>query len=406
MTDLVKGASQLKGSLQKLQLISSLERLSKLDKQKPGFQDESEQSSLHLNRHFLPDKFKLHPLYQGWLKFPTSSDRSDSAAGLQTRCIENPDIKFEQFIKTFRPLLLQLFHNFQLGQDLLRGLDKVDFLPAGKRSLFGASADYSKEKSRICINPEESTPFLFAKLMHELTHALNDTSRTLLKSFNQKIKEWNQVSSLVEASETLLYDFESNFNDSEQNLPDTDSMMESFRSQSKIDLKSVMNLLSSKKQAYKDPKTQIRQHSSLFVSWHEAVLKKKSENQALIESRKKLDQERFIDEHRAYLIEYQAAVFLVQESPEFYCRLWAPSFAKGRPALYYETYRSLEEKFFDGKFSEWLADLYTNKSNSYMPESIYIYQNGKNQNIILPDLLKIISTLFPAIKPPVQKDKH
>ena len=395
LKELISASQGLKDHPVKFPLLSNLSRLEKLEKHHTDFQLLSEQSSLFLNEHSLSEDLKRRLLFKSWVKFPAISDRSTTATGLRTPCIEKPDPKFKQYMKTILPLLRELFRDFKQGQGLLQGLDQVDFFPAGSQTMFGATADYSKEKSRICINPEESTPFLVSKIMHELTHALNIRSRTLLKSFNQKIQEWNQVSSLTENAEQKLYDFEAHIKDDAKNPPDTDSIMDSFRTRTKADEKDFLKVLRSKKEAYKKPEPRIQEHAKIFQEWHQTIVNKKTKNQELLEARKNLDQERFIDEHRAYLIEYQSALFLVKQDPQFYCRLWAPSYAKGRPALFYETYLSLEKKFTEGQFSSWLADLYTEKSKSYMPESVYQFQSGKNTKIIRADLLKIIRDELP-----------
>lgn len=100
--------------------------------------------------------------------------------------------------------------------------------------------------------------------------------------------------------------------------------------------------------------------------------KKSKSGRALIDLRVALDQERFLDELRAYAVDVHAARALIATSKDAFCQLWIPSYQVGRPVLFPNSYAALERRFASGEIVSWVAALYTFRMRSYLSESLFV----------------------------------
>jgi hypothetical protein len=128
------------------------------------------------------------------------------------------------------------------------------------------------------------------------------------------------------------------------------------------------------------------QQARLLNAWFLALeATKKAKAEAII-ARNRLDVERFIDEHRAYAAGLKSAWSLVKDYPDYFCRVWVPSYQEKKPVRFYQAFTKLEAQFSDGSFSEWLGNEYTFVATNYLQTSLY--KSGEKGQGLKPDVLR------------------
>jgi hypothetical protein len=102
------------------------------------------------------------------------------------------------------------------------------------------------------------------------------------------------------------------------------------------------------------------------------MAKQKVERQELIKARVAYDIERFYDEIRGYAVEVLTARAVIASAPDYFCRLWVPSFRFGLPFRFATPTSAHERRFKDGTQVAWVAEVYTFETGSYLEESLYV----------------------------------
>lgn len=357
-----------------------LQAFASLRQKQAGFQDQSEKLSLLLNEILLSKKRRgfTKSFWNLWSNFSSSNKRAPSGLGKAKACLNGKDAQFTFFISKLKPVLFQFLKENPTFVEELNFFAKVKFAPAGAKTYFGATTDRTTENPRVCINPEEAVPYLFPKIIHELSHAKSELLEKLNSRYKSLLGEIKNLQGQLEDVENLLFDFEDNLKEQYVDAFEADALMPwlskmNYKSQSLLQqgLKDRIGNL----QIYKS--SSYERHSKLLFSLYEITAK----NSALLVRyklfRKKFDRSRYLDEHVAYIKEYLAAVSLSEKDPDFFCRLWVPSYQYARPVRFFETYLDLEKRLFEGGFSQWLAEVYTFETKSYEVDSLFLQMKGK-----------------------------
>ena len=349
----------------------------------PSLQEKSESLSHFLNELYnnsKSDPTKKSSLYNLWLKYNSPNKRSSLGIGRSDRCIQGLDSNFKALTPSLKTEVRRLLSGHNQSRQVLSALEQVNFQPAGSKAYFGATADYANKKARICINPEEAIPLLIPKLIHELTHVNSIKLRNLKQLFSSAAAHWQSFHMQKDQAEAELYDFEENIKKQHLASLETDNLLPKLKSKNLKGFDEVFTELS--KMQKENPYTQKetisrRSHSMKLVKF--ISLRNKSDEllKKMEAARTNYDIERFYDEHRAYIREYSTAVYLSKNQPKIFCKIWVPSFAQKRPVRFFEAYLELESRLLSGKFSSWLADLYTFETKSYVPSSLYQDENKK-----------------------------
>ncbi len=271
---------------------AALKKLASLPPNDSSFYTEMENAAHLLNGHF---KVQGQSLLEGslaaklsalWSKFPSPRTRTAAKFARQDKCLENTnDAPFNGYMIGMRAVIKELSALSPHLAGLSKQIGTIPILPSGTAAPFGAT--FNGTKAGICVNPEESPPWIAILLMHELKHAEN----------------------LALTKQNLKYS---------------------------------------------------------------KAVKTKSSKENLIDMRIALDTERFLDELRSYAVSVHAARALIATAPEYYCRLWLPSFQAKRPIQFPSGYAAMEKRFQNGSIAEWVASLYTFKMKSYVPISLFV----------------------------------
>lgn len=398
-SELTKLKTQLKKLFpqQGIAIQKKIDRFIAVSAKDPKMQTESEELAHFLNQihGYSKDTDKKTDILQLWKKFNNPESRSSLAIGKSERCIQGKDPNFEEFIKPLKVEIRRLLHSHPSSRQVLSILDQVSLQPAGSKTFFGATADYQLKTPRICINPEEAAPLLIPKLIHELTHAKSSKLKHLNYQFTEAASKWQNIHLQKDQAEADLHDFEDLIKKDYIAKLETDTLVPQLESKGLVSYNQVFAELAktAKDNPYQTQQMIGRRNHTMRLA---KFMSLKSQSDKLFErlgnTRAKYDSERFLDEHRAYLQEYLAAVHLVHQKPEIFCKIWVPSHAQKRPVRFFEAYIELEGRLLEGSFSEWLADLYTFKTNSYIATSIY--ENEKERKIkknLLSSAKEIIS---------------
>lgn len=339
---------------------------------------------------------KKNNLFRLWLQFNSASSRSSIAIDRSDRCVQGDDSNFKAFIAPLKAEMRRLLSGHPSSKQVLQMLDQVKFQAAGSKTFFGATADYVNKKPRICINPEEATPLLVPKLVHELTHVQSSKLRNLNQQFSNAAGQWQVFHIQKDQAEADLYDFEDKIKKQYLTSLETDNLLPKLREKNLGGFDEVFAELSGmqKENPYTFQENIARRNHSLkLVKLISLSRKSDSLLKKMEGARTNYDIERFLDEHRAYLREYFAAVYMSKKHPEVFCKIWVPSFAQKRPVRFFEAYLELESRLLSGKFSSWLANLYTFKTKSYIASSLYEDENKKElKKEVLASAQKIISS--------------
>src|SRR5207237_2917540 len=128
---------------------------------------------------------------------------------------------------------------------------------------------------RVCINPDESPPFIVVRMLHEYIHASNRTLGELHSNYRVKKAAWIAARN---------------------------------------------------------------------ASADGGAAAGKAPKDDLIALRKKLDVERYLDEHRAYAMDVKGARAVVASAPDYFCNLWIPSHRFKPPIRYPSAYAPLDAR--------------------------------------------------------------
>ena len=364
-------------------------RLSSLPLDDSRRQVVSELLAIQLNRELAPPKDTFSKeLVALWNRYRDPKTRAPISLDRADECIQEPDPIFQQFAAALRRVIhLGLEDRTHLSSGLSQNLQVLPMLPAGTKAFFGATVNLGNSgRPRICVNPEEAPPLLVAKISHEMVHATNSALMERRQRFTRLVSQWHQQTAALAQIEEALIEFDDRLIDSENGGFDSiiDALPESWLTdaEQKAAKKTIMRKLGAASfRMDKDGRDQAK----LLETWGKFLGKKvelgKSAATIAIE-RRILDQERFLDEHRAYLVSLKVAYSLVASEPEFFCTLWVPSFAARRPVPFFAAYLPLEARIKSGRLSQWLAETYVG-AKLYLPSSIY--QPGSDK--ILPALL-------------------
>lgn len=368
-------------------ILDQLNILLQQDSEASGYQTDMESASMILNQftEFKHAKFSKE-LDDFWKTYHQPKLRAPSAIGKDTECLsDNSDTQFKLFAQKLKNIIHSVFKSSPFNKPLLsETLPSTLFLPAGSKTFFGATANLDGEqKKRICINPEEACPFLLPKLLHELTHAQNNELMQLRLSFSKLTNEWQKQLTITTENEEKLLEFDDNLESAAPISFDilTETQPESDPIEIKKWAENSKNKIS-EHGSYKDISKQegLKKHLTLWQSYTDNLIELKKLALQIKSIRMTLDQQRFLDEHRAYINELKSAQWLVNQVPQYFCKLWVPSFAAKRPVPFYAAYLLLAEKFDKNQFSQWLAETYVN-AKLYLPTSIYVSEKKPLQLI-------------------------
>ncbi|MFK7822825.1 MAG: hypothetical protein AB8G05_01610 [Oligoflexales bacterium] len=383
----------------KAKTIKHIDAFIRLSAKDPRLQEKSEILANYLNElhgYSSSSSMKKNSLFKLWLKFNSPQLRSSLAIGRNERCIQGKDSNFDTFINPLKVEIRRQLSGHSSSRQVLNILEQVSFQPAGSKSFFGATADYQDKRHRICVNPEEATPLLVPKIIHELTHAKSLKLRRLNQLFSQSVSKWQSFHMQRDQAEAELYDFEDQIKKQYLSSLETDNLLPKLKANKILGFDQIFAELSKMQNdnPYNLKETVTRRsHSMKLVKFLELDRKSNELFEIMGKARSDYDVERYFDEHRAYLREYFAAVYLSKKHPEVFCKIWVPSYAQKRPVRFFETYLELESRLLSGKFSMWLADLYTFKTKSYIVNSLYKDEQKKEiKKEILKSAKAIVSS--------------
>ncbi len=331
-----------------------------------------------------------------WQAYPSAKRRSPSAMGRNEACLKtNIDKSFKAMNGELVAILKESFANQSFVNKQLKKLTSTDFLPAGSRTYFAALAQLDENNNmNICVNPEEAPPFLLPKYLHELTHAKNQELTRKKIDYNKALDDWRKAKKALDKADDELIKFNAELkSDSEI---DASNVMDQAVNISYPNLEKIRLMLKTTK-AIKEPYLRfhlekgIHDHSILIMNWLYTLRKEHETSANMLKKRRNLDKSRFLDEHHAYFVSLKSALMIVKSQPEYFCRLWVPSYQQKRPIRFYQGYEHIEKHIKANSLGEWIADIYTLKSKMYLKDAIY--KNGQPDAGILADL-KRTSTRF------------
>ena len=394
----------------KSEIINKIQSFIRINKKDPEMQNKNEEFAIYLNQIYgypSSPSIKKSALFNLWLKFARADLRSSLGIGRSERCIQGDDAKFKAFMTPLKVEIKRVLSDHSSSREVLKLLDEVSFETAGSKTFFGATADYQNNKPRICVNPEEAIPLLVPKIIHELTHTKNLKMRQLNLIFSQAASEWQSIHIQQDQAEAELYDFEDNIKKQYLTKLETDNLIPKLKSKNLVGFKEIFEALSQmqNQNPYNMNEAATRKlHSRKIAKFIELDRKSDKLFKQMAKARSNYDIERFLDEHRAYLKEYFAAVYLSRKQPEVFCKIWVPSYAQKRPVRFFEAYLELESRLLHGNFSKWLGDLYTFKTKSYVISSLYKNERTKEiKKPILDSARAIISSQLKQEKLPRAK---
>lgn len=306
--------------------------------------------------------------------FNSAIKREPQASGRNDECLLSPSQKFLDYAAVLRDTTEDLLAGYAFGPPLIETLKKTNLLPSGSRVFFGATTNRSGGKIKVCLNPEEETALLIPKLLHEIAHASNKEIARQTVHYEESKARWLAAKKSFEDVEEQLLKFDDQVDkNSDMNSENLRELVSEIDSADQTVIRSLLQRTAVSKSPYLRHSLEhgIEAQSSLLSAWKLKLDQLEQEKTAAVKERTALDTARFYDEHIAYSVQLFAAWGMVQAEPEFFCRLWVPSFQQKRPVRFFQAFELLESQFYNGTFSDWLANEYSFVAPNYLKTSLY-----------------------------------
>jgi hypothetical protein len=402
-------------SMDKNELLSPvLMSLEKIQPKDPAFFSSVQHLSFLMNQIQFPKEKRTAEMNQIlglWEKFPTTASRSELGLGKNDGCLFEEDKKFSAYSQALKEVMKTVFAKTDVGKDMIPLIDQIELRPSGTQAFYAAAHRVEETpkgwKSVICINPDEAPPNLLVRMMHEYKHAQNKSLNGLHREYRKKFEDWATARKKFDAKQnTLQKRFGELFNGLDGDVQDITDELEELDSDDQDAIVEqlagyVAEMASDEFLLNPEAFPEMTTNLSEWSKERKVLEKSKIELLAL---KGKIDVERYLDEHRAYAIDYHGGRQLVASMPKFFCELWVPSYRYQRPVRYFQIFQEVEHEVAQGRFSEWLANKYTFEGKSYLPQSLYT--NGSKNDGLLPAVhAKALELMHNDFRVPVNHSK-